>query len=176
MKSKSRISRIAASPGKRRMKELKKLVPGIELEEDECVALVDSGSTLNEAWIKKHFPEYYKKIVSSRAQSKGEGATTAGGHQLKNEGRCRVDTTVDGHDFPIPFQNMRADVPILSVRKYVNAGFSFHFSEEGGYMMNKPNQRKFWFIESDGSFWIKMKVTPPNEDDPMLGFARPGQP
>ena len=71
---------------------------------------------------------------------------------------------------------MRVDVPILSVRKYANAGFSFHFSEEGGYMMNKLNQRKFWIIESDGSFWIKMKVTPPNEDDPMLGFARPGQP
>ena len=135
---------------------------------------MDSGSTTNAAWIKEHFPEYLQYIIPSEAQARGDSATTAGGHELRNEGRCRVETKVDGHDFPVAFQNMRVDVPILSVRKYVKSGFAFHFSEEGGYMESKTNGKKFWFIESDGAFWIKMKVTPPSADDPITGFARPG--
>ena len=174
LKNKSKISRIAASPGKKRMKRLSELVPGIPLEEDEVVCLVDSGSTINAAWIEEHFPEYLQYIILSEAQTRGDSATTAGGHELKNEGRCRVETKVDGHDFPVAFQNMRVDVPILSVRKYVKSGFAFHFSEEGGYMESKTNGKRFWFIESDGAFWIKMKVTPPSADDPITGFARPG--
>ena len=93
---------------------------------------------------------------------------------------------MDGHDFPVPFQNMRVDVPILSVRKYVKAGFSFHFSEEGGFMQSNINGKRFDFIESDGAFWIKMKVSKPgvapqsesNVTRPSKKqlFARPGRP
>lgn len=168
------MSRIAASPGKRKMKRLSELVPGIPLEDDEVVCLVDSGSTINAAWINEHFPECLQHLISAEAQTRDEGATTAGGQELKNEGRCRIETTVDGHDFPVPFQNMRVDVPILSVRKYVKAGLTFDCSEEGGYMESRTNGKRFRFIESDGAFWIKMKVTPPSADDPMKGFARPG--
>ena len=84
---------------------------------------------------------------------------------------------MDGQDFPIPFQNMKVDVPILSVRKYVKSGFSFHFSEEGGYMLCSKTNRLFYLIESDGAFWIKMKVQKPvDPEPPSSGFARPERP
>ena len=159
------------------MKKLSELVPGIPCEEDEVVALVDSGSTINAAWIREHFPEYAHLIIDSDASLRGEAATTAGGHQLKNEGRCRIEATVDGQAFPIPFQNMKVDVPILSVRKYVKAGFSFHFTEECGYMACTKTGRRFDLIESDGSFRVKMKVQKPvDPEPPSSGFVRPGRP
>ena len=107
----------------------------------------------------------------------GEIATTAGGHELKNEGRVRVEATVNGESFPIPFQNMQVDVPILSVRKYVRNGWKFGFDEEGGYMKNKLNSKTFKFIEADGAYWIKMKIqTPDSSLLPVPGFIRPGNP
>ena len=78
-------------------------MPDIPLEDDEMVALVDSGSTLNAANIAKHFKRYVGQIITSRAQAMGESATTAGGHKLVNEGRCRIEATVNGEAFPIPF-------------------------------------------------------------------------
>ena len=139
LKGRSKISRLIQSPTKIRMKLLSELVPGIPCEQNEAVALVDSGSTINATWIKDHFAEYADRIIASMASSRGEEATTAGGHQLKNEGRCRVVATVDRHDFPMPFQNMQVDIPILIVRKYVKSGFSFHFSDEGDYMICNRN-------------------------------------
>ena len=174
---KSRIAKLAAAPNEARMKKIKENLPDIPLEEDECLALVDSGSTINAADIEAYFPEYLKLIIASRAQDMGESATTAGGHQLRNEGRCRIEATVDGLDFPIPFQNMKVDVPILSVRKYVRNGLGFHFEENGGYMQCKANNKKFAFIEADGAYWIKLKIKlPDNSAPPNTGFGRPGRP
>ena len=151
-------------------------LPNVELEEDEMLALVDSGSTLNAAHIAKHFKAYINRIITSRAQAMGETATTAGGHELVNKGRCRIEATVDGVAFPVPFQNMEVDVPILSVRKYMQNGYDFHFTEDGGHMVCRLNNKVFKFIEADGAFWIKLKVQqPPNELPPSPVFSRPGK-
>ena len=61
----------------------------------------------------------------------------------------------------------------MSVRKYVKNGWTFGFDEEGGYMKNKLNGKIFKFIESDGAYWIKMKINNPSLL-PLPGFARPG--
>lgn len=175
----SRISRIAAPPTQKELKRLKGCLPNIPLAADEMLALVDSGSTINAAWIAAHFPQYAKLIIASKAQALGESATTAGGHELRNEGRCRVEASVEGDDFPIAFQNMRVDVPILSVRKYVKGGWDFKFSEaDGGSMTCRQNGKVFHFIEADGAFWVKLKVSPPSNiiERPSSGFTRPGTP
>ena len=174
LKCDSKIAKIAKTASK---KTLKSHLPNIHLEADEMVVLVDSGSTINAAFIAEHFPTYADQVIPSRAQTLGEIATTAGGHELKNEGRVRVEATVNGESFPIPFQNMQVDVPILSVRKYVRNGWKFGFDEEGGYMKNKLNSKTFKFIEADGAYWIKMKIqTPDSSLLPVPGFIRPGNP
>ena len=96
---------------------------------------------MNAADIKKHFPQYASRIITSKDQMWRNSATTAGGHQLPNLGRCRVDATVEGHNFPVPFQNMKVDVPIISVKKYLRNGYDFHFTEEGGSMRCRLNNR-----------------------------------
>ena len=157
MKSNSKVSRIAALP-KKKMQKVVSSMPNIHLEDDECLALVDSGSTINAADIKKHFPQYASRIVTSKDQMMGNSATTAGGHQLPNLGRCRVDATVEGHNFPVPFQNLKVDVPIISVKKYLRNGYDFHFTEEGGYMRCRLNNRVFQFIEAEDAYWIKLQI------------------
>lgn len=91
----SKVAKMVAKGNPKNFKDDNHL-PDIPLEDDEMVALVDSGSTLNAAHIAKHFKRYIDRIVASRAQAMGESATTAGGHKLVNEGRCRVEATVDG--------------------------------------------------------------------------------
>ena len=171
---KSKVAKIAAKSSQNNFSNSDHL-PNIPLEDDEMVMLVDSGSTLNAADIAKHFGAYVDLIIASRGQAMGESATTAGGHKLANEGRCRVNATVDGEDFPVPFQNMRVDVPILSVRKYMRNGYDFHFTEHGGYMKCRLNSKIFNFIEADGAFWIKMKIrAPPSGQAKPSVFSRPG--
>ena len=121
LKGGSRVSRIAAPPTKKELKRLKGCLPNIPLAADEMLALVDSGSTINAAWIAAHFPQYSKIIIESKAQALGESATTAGGHELRNEGRCRIEASAGEDDFAIAFQNMRVDVSILSVGNILKA-------------------------------------------------------
>ena len=40
-------------------------------------------------------------------------ATTAGGHELKHKGRCKVNTIINGIDVPIAFDNIKVDVPMF---------------------------------------------------------------
>ena len=65
---------------------MKVLSSKIELEEDEVLVLMDSGSTINVAKIKKHFPMYSKLVVPSTGSVSGETATTACGKKLVNRG------------------------------------------------------------------------------------------
>jgi hypothetical protein len=97
LKCDSKIAKIAKTASK---KTLNSHLPNIHLEADEMVVLVDSGSTINAAFIAEHFPTYADQVIPSRAQTLGEIATTAGGHELKNEGRVRVEASVNGESFP----------------------------------------------------------------------------
>ena len=152
-------------------------LPDLPLEDDEIWALVDSGSTLNAAWIKKHFPKYASLIIASKQQMRGDVATTAGGHELKHKGRCKVNTVISGIDVPIAFSNMKVDVPILSVRRMVKSCKDVVFTESGGTIKNRVTGQTLQFIEADGTYWIKLKVGPPIEEDRIPSasvFTRPG--
>ena len=163
------IARIASMSKDKTIERLRETIPGLPpCAADEIWALVDSGSTLNAADVEKHFPEYMKFILESKAQARGEVATTAGGHELRHEGKFRVDATIDGVHFPVPFTNMKVDIPILSVRKAVKHGSNVTFTEHGGTIVNRATGVTLTFIEANGSYWIKMKVLPPSAKDWLL--------
>lgn len=174
LKDKTRIAKLAAVPSKKRLQKFRENLPNIHLEGDEILALIDAGSTINAADIEAYFPEYKDLIIASKSD---DNATTAGGHQLRNEGRCRIEATANNLPFPIPFQNMKVDVPILGVKKYVRNGFSFNFNEDGGWMQSKVNGHKFEFIEADAAYWIKLRIEKPQDTSVnRQGFTRPGRP
>ena len=84
---------------------------------------------------------------------------------MEERKRCWIETMVDGQDFPLPIQNMRMDTPLLGVQKYIKVRFSFHFCEDGCYMVSRHSN------ESDGAFWIKVKVKqPPDTEPPSAGL------
>ena len=177
---KSKVAKLAAAATQKKDSgKANNILPDVDLEDDEVLALVDSGSTINAASIKRHFPQYKKNIVKSRAQLRGDTATTAGGHELKHEGRCRVDVVMGDKEFQIPFSNMKVDIPILSVRRMVRCGNSVVFNEDGGEIINQASGHKIHFFEAMGAYWVKMKVNPPTDNDgdvPMTPvFSRPGR-
>ena len=73
---------------------------------------------------------------------------------------------------------MQVNVPILSARKLVQYGFDICFTEVGGYIKSRAGGKRIEFIEADGAYWLKMKVSPPDDPmgvrDPKSGFSRPG--
>ena len=78
LRSNSTVASIANSSKEKALDHIKQIIPGLPpCAADEVWALVDSGSTINAADILKHFPEYAKFIKRSKAQSRGEVATTA---------------------------------------------------------------------------------------------------
>ena len=139
--------------------------------------LVDSGSTINAAWIKEHAPKYADQTIDSRYSSRGEGATTPGGHQLQNEGRCRVEVAVEGQAFAVPFQNMRVWMSPYSATGSMPKQAS-HFTSLKCVATCKAATAGTYLISSSrmGPSWIKMRSKQPlNAEPPSSGFARPGK-
>ena len=130
--------------------------------DDEVLCLVDSGSTINAAWIEKHFPSYAKLVQKTPASMRGDTATTAGGQKLVNKGRCSVHGMVDNHEFPIAFKDMETELPILSVRKMVKRNNEVKFKKDGGFIRNRDTGRLLKFHEHEGVYFLKLKVLDPS--------------
>ena len=168
---------------KKLLRSLRKLPQQISLENDDCLALVDSGSSINAADATVHFPSYVNKVRQTGAQKRGEGATTAGGHHLRNEGKFVVDAVIDGQNFQVPFTNMKVKLPILSVRHMMTRGSQMLHTDTGGVIHNPMTDQAIKLIVHDGLWFAKMKVKgernppPPEPVDRMAkkaGFARRG--
>ena len=95
---------------------------------DEVLCLVDSGSTINAAWVEKQLPQYAKHAKETSKSLRGDHATTAGSAKLHNKGRVEIDGTVDGKPFPINFKDMKIELPIVNVRKMVKNQNDVHFA------------------------------------------------
>ena len=159
---------------------------------DETLCLMDSGSTINAAWIEKHFPAYAALVQQTPASLSGDYATTAGGQKLMNKGRVVVKATADGHDFSPAFKDMETELPILSVRKIVRNDNDVLFRHGGGVIKGRTNGQTIQFYEFQGVYFVKLKVADPNAmltdepppvpsihprsrgSKPRKGFARPG--
>ena len=177
----SRYPHIAAIPGSH--KKIRKILRSMPAElvcaEDEVLCLVDSGSTINAAWIEKHFPAYAKLIQKTPASMRGDSATTAGGQKLVNKGRCSVNGMVDNHEFPIAFKDMETELPILSVRKMVKRNNEVKFKKDGGFIRNRDTGRLLKFYEHEGVYFLKLKVLDPSSINMFSGgneqvFGRQG--
>ena len=129
---------------------------------DEVLCLVDSGSTVNAAWIEKHFPGYAALVRQTKASLNGDSATTACGKKLMNKGRCIVKAETQGTEFHVAFKDMETELPILSVRKMVKRNNGVRFHPGGGTITNRKTGRTLNFYEHDGVYFIKLKVSDPS--------------
>ena len=140
---------------------MKILSSKVELESDEVLVLMDSGSTINVAKINKHFKDYADLVVPSRGSLKGETATTACGKVLRNNGKCTISGTSDSQQITVPFQDMDVELPIISVRKCVKSGKDVRFFEGGGDLRDRTSGKTIKINEIDGTYVIKIKVNRP---------------
>ena len=180
--------KLAALPANDRKirKALKSMPAELICGPDETLCLMDSGSTVNAAWIAKHFPAYANLVQSTPASRGGDYATTAGGQKLMNKGRCVVQATAGGLDFSPAFKDMETELPILSVRKIVRQQNDVQFGRQGGTIKNRKSGRTIKFHEYQGVYFLKLKVRNPDlmdvddsippHGEPNIdsGFTRPG--
>ena len=141
---------------------------------NEVLCLVDSGSTVNAAWIKKHFPQFAHLVEETLASRRGDSATTACGKKLYNKGRCVVYVHADDQPFPVAFKDMEVEMPILSVRKMVKRGNDIDFRKGGGFIRNRNNGKTVRFHEYEGVYYLKLRVENPADVVNIMGFPRPG--
>ena len=176
---------LAAIPDtdKKIRKVLKSMPAQLVCGPDETLCLVDSGSTINAAWIEKHFPWYAKMVKPTTASLRGDSATTAGGHKLINKGRCVVQATANDIPFPVAFKDMETELPILSVRKMVKRNNDVQFRKGGGQIRNRDSGHSVPFYEHEGVYFLKMKVNRPDQMQMLMSpdkgkkaevFAWPG--
>ena len=154
---------------------MKVLTSKVTLGNDEVLVLMDSGSTINVAKVRKHFPAYVNHVIPSRGSMNGETATTACGKSLRNNGKCIISGMSDSQKIRIPFQDMDVELPIISVRKCVKSGKDVRFFEEGGELRDRNTGKTIKIFEIDGTYFIKMKVDLPDNSaiDPAP-FQRQG--
>ena len=158
--------RLAALPihSKKLSRKIRKLESQqFQLEDDEMLCLVDTGSSLHAADAEIHFPEYLKTVKPSSASRRGHAATSAGGHRLENLGKFTVNAVTDGQDVKVPFNHMKVKIPILSVREMMSKGSYMTLTEDGGKIVNQNIGRCVNFFVHDDLWYMKFKVKPPNE-------------
>ena len=73
----------------------------LECDSDEVLCLVDSGSTINAAWVKKHFPQHVGNVKDTVKSMRGDHATKEGGGKLYDKGRVAIDCSADNLPFPV---------------------------------------------------------------------------
>ena len=144
-----------------------KKLAGIHLEEDEKLILLDSGSSIDAADVEEEFPEYADRIVQGHAKHRGASATTACGGVVENKGKVIVEavlTDVKGHDheFSIPFNHMKVQLPIMSLRNAVKRKNTAMIDEHGGYLQNRASGAQIPIYEHEGVYYLKIKVKRPS--------------
>lgn len=166
-------------------KAAKKLA-SVHLEEDERLILLDSGSSMDAADIGEEFPAYSQLVVLETDQETGNAATTACGGIVVNKGKVIIGASIEDnkggtHDFPLPFNDMKVQIPILSLRNTMKRGHTARLNDKGGYLRKLSDGAKIPVYEKEGVYYLKVKlhkpppVPPPPPPVPESGFARPGQ-
>ena len=131
---------------KKLQRSLRNMPPGLDLEDDEVLALVDTGSSIHATDADLHFPSYSSKVRQS-SQKRSAGATTAGGHRLDNLGKLDVSADADGQTVRIPFNHMKVKLPILSVRQMMGKGCQLTLTEHGGKITNPVTRQSINFCD-----------------------------
>ena len=161
---------------KRLQRSLRRTPMDIQLDDDEILALIDTGSSIHAADADIHFPEY-SKLVRKPASQKSPKATTAGGHKLANLGKFVVSAETNGQQVSIPFNHMKVQLPILSVRQMMRKGGQMVLTDSGGSITNPLTRQTIDFVIHDNLWYAKLKVNKPPPSDAMdvdSDFVRQG--
>ena len=171
IKANPRFGTVPAST-KKLNRALRRPLAEINLENDEILALIDTGATVHAADSEVHFKDYVDQVRPTPSSRRGDGAVTAGGHLLPNKGKFTVHAIADGQDVSIPFNDMKVQMPILAVKKMMKKGTKMLLEEDGGVLYNSRTQQRLNFIEHSGLWFMKLKVKPPpgsRDADESLG-------
>ena len=131
-----------------------------------------------------NYPNYLPFVKGNEDMDNASCATTACGGVVSNNGKVTVAASVKDRrgetmDFPIPFNNMEVQIPILSLRNTMKRGHTARLNQRGGYIKNLMNGQRAPVYEREGVYYLKVKIRapPPLPDvsSSEVGFARPGR-
>jgi len=155
------------------LKALRRMPQELVCGDNEILCLVDSGSTINAAWIEKHFPAYFEYVKTKGNAGEDRTATTACGKILHEKGRCTVFGKIAGSQTSIDFRDMEVEMPILSVRKMIKKRNLVQFEDDGGFIKNQDTGRTTKFYECDGAYFLKLRIDDPSVAEQWLGRGLP---
>ena len=155
------VGKMAALPTDRKgpTKAAKRVIKHkeIHLENDEFLAMLDSGSFLHAVNASEVLPLH--KINPPGPRERRRQAETACGGILEILGTVDFDAEVDGHQVGVRFNHMNVNSPILSVRRLVKDGHEVYIGKGGGFVRHLETGRRLTFFEYQGVYYMKMKVT-----------------
>ena len=163
---------MAALPSNpKKLQRAARRIGSIELEDDEILAMVDSGSFLHAINAEVDLPGH--AIEAIEGKDKARSAETACGAILKRLGIVRTAGLVDGETVNVKWNHMKVKTPILSVRQLVRDGHEVYINSTGGWIKNLENGKIIHFFEFQGVYYLKMKIAQPNprpdtESEPLF--------
>ena len=168
------IAALPANP-KARQKLVKKVVAGVQLEEGETLAIVDTGSCLHAIDAEEELPDH-EIHWNSDAEANRFLAETACGGILKRLGLVTTDATVDGKSVTIEWNHMRVKCPILSVVRLCEDGHGLWIHENGGEIIHTASGARMRFEKLMGVYYVRIKFGKPRAkpEDAQPLFSGPG--
>ena len=119
---------IASVPSdKKGQARLQKKITKIEVEPDQILCMIDSGSFVHAIDATVELPTHV--INDNKPDDKHTVAETACGGKLHKLGSVQVDCEADSVDVRIDFDHMKVKTPILSVRKLIRDHHDVCFPE-----------------------------------------------
>ena len=137
----------------------------VECDNDEVLAMIDSGSFTHAINADVHLPG--NEVSPPGPKEKKRRAETACGGLLDIKGTVRVGAEVNGHELNIKFCHMDVNTPIISVRKLVKDGYEIFICKGGGFIRHSTTGKLLYFMEHQGVYYMKLKIQ-------GAGFHRPG--
>ena len=132
-------------------------IGNLELEDDEILAMVDSGSFLHAIDAEQDLPGHCIEALSGKDRAKS--AETACGAVLKRLGTVRTEGYVDGVKVTVKWNHMKVKTPIRSVRQLVRDGHEVYINSGGGWIKNLESDKLIHFFEFQGVYYLRMKIT-----------------
>ena len=117
--------------------------------------------------VKRDCPQYQSLVRATVNSKKGSGAESACGGAIRKRGEVRVDCSIVGEIFQIPFRDMDVTMPLAAMRRVVRSGRNRMVIEGGGgYIKNIASGKKIRLYERQGVYFFKAKILPPGSINP----------
>jgi hypothetical protein len=154
------------------IKGSKKVPNKMVLGDGECWAMMDAGPGVHGINAKEHCPHLLHAL---RGAAVRKTCITANGGEMICDSEIELKCETDGHTMNIKLSDLPVSCPILSVRRIVKKGNDVVFNDGGGYILHRQSKRRIEFVEREGVYFIRMKITGAvNRGGNESGFARRG--